>query len=42
MLILFLPDDALTFSFNIKIMGGQMISLEFDDPNRLGAKIHGK
>ncbi|CAH8454365.1 unnamed protein product [Schistosoma bovis] len=33
-------DDALTFSFNIKIMGGQMISLEFDDPNRLGAKIH--
>ncbi|CAH8456998.1 unnamed protein product [Schistosoma rodhaini] len=33
-------DDSLTFSFDIKIMGGQMISLEFDDPNRIGAKIH--
>ncbi|XP_018648873.1 LOW QUALITY PROTEIN: hypothetical protein Smp_144520 [Schistosoma mansoni] len=33
-------DDSLTFSFDIKIMGSQMISLEFDDPNRVGAKIH--
>ncbi|CAH8440102.1 unnamed protein product [Schistosoma turkestanicum] len=33
-------DAALTFTFNIKIMAGQMISLEFDDPNRHGAKIH--
>ncbi|KAK4473839.1 hypothetical protein MN116_003172 [Schistosoma mekongi] len=33
-------DAALTFSFNIKIMADHMITLEFDDPSHLGAKIH--
>ncbi|CAH8830517.1 unnamed protein product [Trichobilharzia szidati] len=32
-------DSDLTFSFNIKIMAGQMVSVEFDDPNCLG-EVH--
>ncbi|CAH8479569.1 unnamed protein product [Heterobilharzia americana] len=33
-------DTAMTFTFNIKIMAGQMVSLEFDDPKHFGAEIH--